>query len=76
MVLTLKLNLIWKSSNIQAEKYEKKFLYVNEIFSLFYFKMIALYRDILLLYEKDKSTEKNLEQVALVICHEVSHQVG
>lgn len=32
---------------------------------------LMTFRDILLLYEKDKSTERNLEHVALVICHEV-----
>lgn len=36
---------------------------------------LQTYRDILLLYEEGKSTERNLEQVALVICHEFSHQV-
>lgn len=35
---------------------------------------LMTFRDILLLYEKDKSTERNLEQVALVVCHEVAHQ--
>jgi aminopeptidase N len=35
---------------------------------------LMTFRDILLLYEKEKSTERNLEQVALVVCHEVAHQ--
>lgn len=35
---------------------------------------LMTFRDILLLYEKDKSTEKMLEQTALVIAHEFSHQ--
>jgi hypothetical protein len=37
---------------------------------------LMTFRDILLLYEKEKSTERNLEQVALVVCHEVSFLVS